>query len=436
MVRTLKEAFHRKRERNRKELLDRIEGELDSIYDLISQIFSCERTNVEVLQNTLKKAIGRSRHERYERYLQLWIFRLTVESIQRQYNRFLSEAAVGQKIPFSFLSLEEKLVLMLRDRVGLDYEDISCVMQVPVSRVGRSITYAREKVAKEQLGLEWNAEDHAALLSRVAFNKTFDHEASGAMDTSYASVITKVKAHVSEMEKHGFSEIESSVRVHQILPILGRGEVMRWSEMPWHYKLSLEASALALVGVLAVVVVPWAFSKVNTDALLEGRVTEVFQVETPAVSASAEPEEITADRLLASAAEPVYSPDTAEDLAQQEEFADMDFPSGDSYEGGAAPLAPSKQRAAVYRLILLSPSPKEMIPLVKTLFVQKNVKEREISGRIMPGGVYFDGLTNVGSYPSILQEIQKMGTTKTHSNPDQSKNPAEKARVIVWVQQI
>ena len=54
----------------------------------------------------------------------------------------------------------------------------------------------------------------------------------------------------------------------------------------------------------------------------------------------------------------------------------------------------------------------------------------------MPGGVYFDGLTSVGAYPQLLQEIQKMGTTKTYSNPEQTKNPAEKARLIVWVQQI
>ena len=128
---------------------------------------------------------------------------------------------------------------------------------------------------------------------------------------------------------------------------------------------------------------------------------------------------------------------TVEDhsAAEQDEFADMEFPSGDGAEYGTAPLAPSRQSATVYRLIVQSPAPQELIPHVRTLFAEKQVRERESSGRVMPGGVYFDGVTSVGAYPQILQAMQKLGQTKTYSSGG-AKNPNERARVIVWVQQI
>jgi hypothetical protein len=87
-------------------------------------------------------------------------------------------------------------------------------------------------------------------------------------------------------------------------------------------------------------------------------------------------------------------------------------------------------------MIVQSPSPRDLIPQVRKLFMSRNVKERESSGRAMPGGVYFDGITTIGSYPEILREIEKLGNTKTYSNQGQKRNPTERARVIVWVQQI
>lgn len=431
MVQSFKKALHKRSEKNQQALLNRLEGELDGIYDLIHQVFAEESTSLQVLQSTLRKAMRRSSKENYEKYLRLWIFRLTVESIQRRYPRFLSERLEDQNISFDYLSLEEKLVLFLHDRTKLQYEEIAAVMQIPVGRVGRSLTYAREKVAKE-LDVSWAEETTQTLIQRVNLNRAFDHQGSVAADNrNYLNMVAKVRDQVCEIPGKRFSEIERSIRVNQILPILGRSDVVGWTELPWQYKLGLEASVLGLVGLLAVVVMPWAFSKINATAMVEGRFAEVFQMNQSAMSAP-ELEEVTADRVLASS-----EGADAEALQEPDEFANTEFPSGDSYEGGAAPAAPSKQQAAVYRLIVQSPSPKELIPYVRTLFAQQEVKEKNSSGRVMPGGVYFDGITTVAAYPQILSEMQKTGLTfKTYSNPTNKNHPNERARVIVWVQQI
>lgn len=424
MVKTLSTAVRARAGKPREALLRRIEGQLDLVYDFVFQIFGDEEVSLEVLERTLKKAQRRSKTENYEKYLKIWLLRLTVESVVKVYPRFLSEQLPGQEVPFAHLNLEEKLVLLLRERVGLLPEETASVLQSPVGRIGRSFTYAREKVAKQQFGLQ--AELHHPLRERISWNQT----SSGPV--AYVEKVQLVSDLLRILPQKKFIEIERSVRQNKLLPLLSKPEFVRWRDLSWQYKLGLEASLLGVVGLFAVVVLPWMISQVNFSAIAEGRFTEVFQVE----SVAQEPvvlQEITAERLLAS----VDTPESEPVEAEQDEFANVDFPSGDSYEVGTAPLAPSRQAAAVYRLIVQSTSPKDLIPEVRALFAKKNVKEREGSGRLMPGGVYFDGITSVGNYPSIVQEIRGLGLeAKTYSNPGASKNPNERARVIVWVQQI
>lgn len=434
MVGSLKRAV--RREGSRDALLQRLEGELDSIYDLIYQVFAEESYALKVLQSTLRKAVKRSDSERYERYLHLWALGITAETIHRSYNRFVSERVEGQEIPFEYLTLEEKLVLFLHDRSHLSYEEIAAVLQISVGRVGRSLTYAREKVAHQALGLHWKGEENLPLRERLAWNRSLDSKLAaetGEGAVSYLAAMSQVQESVASIPARRFKEIESSVTSQKILPLLGRADGWRWQDLSLQYKLGLEASLLGVVGLIAVVVMPWAFSQVNSTAFLEGRFSEVFQVQTVA-STTPEVSEITTDRLLASSEGAGEGESGMQEV--EDEFANVEFPSGDSYEAGTAPLAPSRQSAAVYRLIVRSPTPQELIPHVRTLFAKKNVRERERSGTVMPGGVFFDGLTNVGTYPQLLQEIESRWPTATYSHPGPSKNPNERARVIVWVQQI
>jgi len=67
MVQSLKKAMLRRGVKSREALLQRVEGELDGVYDLIHQVFADEALALQVLQSSLKKAVRRSRQERYER---------------------------------------------------------------------------------------------------------------------------------------------------------------------------------------------------------------------------------------------------------------------------------------------------------------------------------------------------------------------------------
>ena len=434
MVQGWKNAVGGRGHKGRDALLRRLEGELDGVYDFIFQVFADEEAALGVLQQTLRVAMRRAKREQYERYLHLWVYRIAVTAIRPAYSRFLSECLPDQPVPLACLTLEEKLALLLHDRGGLTTEETSSVLQLQTGKVGRLLTYAREKVAGEILRLSWPAEETQTLRERVALNRVLDEESATPSQT-YFAVMRKVQDHARALPQRRFAEIETSIRNQQIMPILGRGTGMRWQDLSWQYKLGLEASFLGLVGLFAVVVLPWGLNRVNMNAFVEGRFAQVFDAQSLAQNGP-DLREITTDRLL-NAGE---GEETAA-LPEADEFADLEFPSGDGYEVGSAPAAPSKQAGAVYRLIVQSPSPQDLIPHVRTLFAEKNVRERERSGREMPGGVYFDGVARVGDYPEILEQIQKLGQTKTYSNGTSgrtpgARNPNERARVIVWVQQI
>lgn len=425
MVKSFKNAMSRRGERSRSALLERLEGELDGIYDLIYQMCGDESHSLIVLERVLRRATSLSKHERYERYLRLWAYGVTVDCIRRTYPRFLAEATEYQEVPFDSLTMEEKLVLFLHDRTQLSYEEIAAITQIPLGRVGRCLTYAREKVARESLELHWSGEDYLALRERLAWNTDL-----ASAPEVYRVAMDQARCFVANIPSRRFAEIEASVRFQRLLPLLGNANRVRWQDLSWRYKLGLEASFLGMVGLIAVVALPWMLSRVNTTAFVEGRFADVFQVDESATSTAQG--EITADRLLAATDTPL---DSDGQTQENDEFANVEFPSGDSVETTTAPVAPSRQSATVYRLIVQSSSPQELIPHVRTVFAEKQVRERESSGRVMPGGVYFDGVTSVGEYPHILQEMQKLGQTKTYSNGG-SRNPNERARVIVWVQQI
>lgn len=405
------------------------EQHLDELYDLIYQVYGQEEYAVAVLERVFRTARRRYRFDRLERYARLWILRITVECIQNRYRHFLSEQPHDYSPTLSPLSLEEKLCVLLQDRLSLSLDEIGALLQLQPGRVGRSIVYGREKLAE---ALDLPIRHDVPLTERIRL-----HTSPGYYEGGYHQVIEKPRAFVQALPKHTLQEVSKAVPLAELLALLSAPKELRWRDLSWKSKLAVETAAFALVGGLVVLALPWFISHINTNALMDGRFADVIQMP---VEAKVEPgsEAITADRLIASNEQSQSDSNLPNEM--KDEFSGIDFPSGDSYEVGSAPLAPSRQNAAVYRLIVQSPSPKEMIPLMRELFAAKKMHERESSGRAMPGGVYFDAVTTQGDYQTLLkavQQLKQVGKTQTYGTTSaQNINPNERARVIIWVQQI
>jgi len=204
VVQAFKNAIRRRGERSREALLQRLESELDGIYDLIFQMCGDEAHSLLVLERVLRRSTSLSKRERYEKYLRLWALGITVDCLRRAYPRFLAERTEDQIVPLEFLNMEEKLVYFLHDRAQLSYEEIAAVTQIPVGRVGRSLTYAREKVAREKLGREWP--EAVTLRERQTWNRALQDGPS-----IYLTAMEQARQHVSALPTRRFAEIDASV---------------------------------------------------------------------------------------------------------------------------------------------------------------------------------------------------------------------------------
>jgi DNA-directed RNA polymerase specialized sigma24 family protein len=432
----------------RAQLFSALEPHFDRLFDFLFQLHGDEEAAVDTLQAVLRHATRKFPHERYERYLALWIFRLAVEIASKRYANFVSERADPKTVPFYFLSLEEKLALLLRDRLKFEFKEIAAMMQIPEGRVGRLLAYAREKTGERIIGSDWREKlkdssdcNLLNMTERVSWNQVYGTEKQNRQHETpaheaYEQQVAAAVKNVTDLTARRFVEIESSIRRSRLMPLLLEPKSFRWGELSWKTKIGMEGVALAAVGILALVVFPWIVERIDEDAIREHRYTQIFRLK----GESAVSQEISADRLLASAEEEnAADRDLATiNTSSGDEFAEVEFPSGDFYESGAAPLAPSRQSAAIFRVIVQSSSPKDLISPIREVFQKKKVKERESSGKLMPGGVFFDGLTDVGTYPEILKEIEglKLGKTRPFPNPGPNRSPSSQARVIVWIQQI
>lgn len=409
------------------ELAQWLESHLDEIYDLIFQIFGHETRSIEFTQRFIRRASRRLQRDRYREHARLWLIRLAVETIQDHYGHFVNSLESGEAAPFGYLRLEEKLALLLRDRLNLSLEEIASAMQLTPGRAGLSLVYAREAIARKLLDLDWEETLH--LQERVRRNVELNGEAE------YDKVILASSHYISSLPRKRFGAIEHAIRVVKVLPTmspLGR----KWSELPWQYKVAVEGSALAVMGMLALVVFPWVNSRLNTNAIMEGRFADAFTrpYAMPAEEIPLE-DEVSTDRLLASAGEGA-TPAAQLEEEFKDEFASEEFPMGEG-EMGQAPVAPSRQNSAIYRLILQSPNPQEIAEHMREVFASEQVRERNSSGRAVPGGVFFDGITTEAAFERIRAEAAKLGITQTYAT-HQPRRPAsnERARVIVWIQQI
>jgi DNA-directed RNA polymerase specialized sigma24 family protein len=404
---------------------------LDQIYDLIFQVYGERETSLLILQKVLVTARKRYHFDRLEKYAKLWILRIAVESIQSRYRYFISEQPFGYKTPLFPLSLEEKLCVFLHDRLQLSIEELASVLQIHAGRAGRSLVYGHEKLA-QTIHLDVDTKG-LPLPTRVALQVAQDTD--DETSAHYFQQMSLAKQQVRELPSRNLGDIESPLKAGQVLALIAQPKDWKWSAMSWQSKLAIEFAGFGIAGALVVVALPWILQRVNTNALMDGRFGNVIQIAEKA-QIQADPELISADRLIAS-----RDLETTEfNLPKvEDEFSKFEFPSGDSYEVGSAPLAPSRQSAAVYRLIVQSPSPKDMIPAMKELFAQRQVRERELNGQAMPGGVYFDGITTQGDFPTLLkaiQEFKQVGKTATYGDRPQFGSPKDRARVIIWVQQI
>lgn len=412
----------------------------EEIFDLLLQLSHDQELARELLLKVYRSAKDRFPYEHYQKFARLWLLQIAVEHVREHFRPFQRRAGEKPAALLSVLEFSEAAALLLRERGNLARGEIAAVLRITEGGVDQRLMHSREKLA--QLLERWPAPTpfsfrgfagKGALRTRIRIHEALEGAGAampeGEETQIYLRGIEKARAAIVALPLLAAPEFEISKSI--VKPSLERiREGVQWSRLPWHAKLSLEFVAFAVVGAVAVFILP-AFLSYFEDPVGQAR---RMQAAVPVVKATTNsmPLMDSGGRSPASASI-TRQPGAA---MEADEFAYMDFPEGENYLEGSAPLAPSRKGGPIYRLIVQSENPKEMIPKIKSLFIASNAMERDHSGSSMPGGVYFDAVTTEADYSKILNSLTAIAPTKLYQNQKNRGRAQDRARVIIWVQQI
>ena len=437
-VKHVKSAKVKKIEAHSLPLPELFELHREELHDFLVQLVGKEETAADLLKKVYRLARERFASEHYQKFARIWLLRITLQAVEAQMADWRRQRTEGLELPLRFLSLEEAKILLLRERMGLTKSEIAMALEVTEGSVHQRLMDARERAARHLL--HWHSRNpcwfgargnYQSLKYRIMVNRVVDGEAppsavSGDEVLLYRRGLEEVRAYFQALVRHPVPALEYE---RSAAKTAKKSEATRfsWRGLPWHYKLAFECSSFAVVGALAVFVLPTFLAYYGSSDGDSKKLPSQQSILRPLTAGASV--ELNRGPAFHSANDPSYQP-------VEDEFAYADFPSGDNHLEGSAPLAPSRKGGAIYRLIVHSENPRELIPRIKNLFTQKKVTERDRSGSIMPGGIYFDAITTEDDYTKILSELSAVAPTKPYQNQKRKGRGDERARVIIWVQQI
>lgn len=409
-----------------------------AIFDFLYLILGDEAVAQEKFKALYHKGASSYDRDNYSRFAKIWLFQLAQETLNAQFAEWRRNH-VRRDSPMKFLPIDQRLILILRERCNFSKEEIARIMQISLGAVEKRLMAARERFARVHLG--WATENpfsfgeegkqdslrRRILLQRALDNEAAEFERDCEEMKEYRMGMEQIRHHLRSMPTHTCPKVEED---WDAKPSSWRGSALLkpFTPIPWHAKLILESLAFCVVGALTVFFLP------SLLAYYEG--SEAKLVKAQAVLPIGKIVEERAPDLVERKLAAIDAEAILAKVEEADEFSDMEFPSGHHYRRGSAPLAPSRKKASIYRLIVQSESPSQIVPKIQSLLSKNEVKERDRSGAHMPGGVYFDGVTTEGNYVKLAEALRQLGPTRTYLNQRRKRKDWEAARVIIWVQQI
>ncbi len=418
--------------------------EQEFIFDFLCQCLHSPEQAYFILRDVAVIAKKRFAKDSYQRYARIWLFQIALEQLE-------AHAHTSEKLhhhgPLTELTLRERAILILYDRVLLPKKNIATILGISLGGVDMLLLRARENLVRNLFGGELfrfsPGEKSNFLRDRILLNQVLDGESKRDITNNrakqYYQSLQKAQSYMVELPSYSTPQVLSITQANKAIagPSSWLKSFKNSSHRPisWQYKLMIEGLAFFLVGVCTIFILPILLAKFNGNHQDAKKVAHARSL----VVGKAKGADSKLARGIASIASPTRDRLIAE--AEQDEFENIDFPSGHDYRPGTAPIAPSRRNAAVYRLIITSESPKKMIPTIRSLFAIAKVKEKSKSGELLPGGAFFDGITTEAQYQYIYKELQKHGKTSVYLSgrglSSRTKRRAnQRTRVIIWVQQI
>jgi hypothetical protein len=368
---------------------------------------------------------------------------------------------------FHRLSVEDQILILLKDKHGLALEEIEAALSAPAD----SLKIRRQQALRALEEWIWDSADGAVSPS-VCFR--WQTRASDILDGSLPSAEkTTAEDHIRDCKSCGerhqhyrllLSSVSNQPRSMLPVPIrksplaatlprldmtaVGRS---RWESLPWYVRTTAEATGIISLILLAIVAAP----KVRNlyDRAMERRLTEFAELFRRGDLGA---DEIAQNAIPISSRGKVAGASGADFETEGEEEGEGEEIVEDPKEAVSFETETGEKirvgNSEIWRFSLKTDSPSELRPKIVETITSLRVSQETpgLGGIEAPGGIQFDLIVPKGVIPALRSKLQKLapkappelasspaGTTFTwYKNRSKRPIPSGKTRIVIWISQM
>ena len=361
----------------------------DMVYDLCVSLLHQPPHAQLVFRSVVKKIYFRSYFEKYSTYERGWILRLTCERLLQAYHHHRDPSVDEQSqldtqpeaanrlnhfsLYFYRLKPEDQLLLLLRDKWNLGFDDISMALGIPEG----SLQVKRDQALRS--------------LEKWIFDES----------PQPGKILEAINNLPQYPLPPSLKEAPLSLKLPR--PETFRLSLLRLDRIPWYLRLLIESAGMIVIILTAISFAPKIrnfYEKKMEENLSDFKDDWKDDWELAKEDSGENPEEALDSTQKAGVAA------TSEDLHSQDEVAGEDESHGES-EGGKQ-NAPDK--SYLWRFTLKTVSPDELRPQVARVLKDLNipVKAAQSYGVQVPGGIEFDVMVPSETVAELQKALEKL----------------------------
>ncbi len=421
----------------------------------------------------------------FDRYERAWVLHVACERLRSFADRHARKVTASEQLEldsqntasarlhhfdhyFHRLSIDDQILLLLKDKHGLPLEEVEAALSAPAG----SLKVRRQQAIRALEEWIWDTADGSVSPSTCFRWQT---KASDILDgTLPPDERAEAEEHVRECklcgERHKhyrllLSSVANQPRSTLPVPIrksplaatlprldmtaVGRS---RWESLPWYVRTTAEATGIISVILIAIVAAPRVRNLY--DRAMERRLTEFAELfrrgdlGTDETSGATVP--VSARGKVAGASSADFETEGEEEETEEEPIVEdpKEVVQFETEEGEKIRVGNSE----IWRFTLKTDSPTELRPRIVEAITSLRVSQETpgLGGIEAPGGIQFDLIVPKGVIPALRSKLQKLapkappelastpaGTTFTwYKNRSKRPIPSGKTRIVIWISQM
>lgn len=412
--------------KRKKRFIESIQNHGDLLYDLCYSVLNEFEATKSTLHKIFKTLYKENQKYHYNEYAQDWVLCLAVRELLSYSKRLphekielLSESTDHAKFDYYFysLSIHDRILLILRDKFKLSYENISRILLKPA-----------ETIELKRVQLIHQLWEQVYSQSKSIFTTDKD-------DPTYQRLIIEISSQPKHLLPEDAKKNPLSRRWSRAIRTdEAKRSRRKWRYTPWYIRNTVEGIAISLTLFSLLFIIPKI--KSYYDERTEEKLKLYFPDSVSNPLGQSNPNNTAA---LLTDTEEENSNETQEVLSDEHLIPEEKLNLTDGQ---------------IWRLYIKTESPREMRPKIIDILKAYDLGDdiSKMRGVEAPGGIQFDLLIRIDEVQKLGKEIETLAKMSLAQNQTQSLSlaqaftwyrnaskkyiPSGKTRVIIWLSQI